>query len=241
MTLQKILTSRIGLAGAASCLSAQTHPVELQPQISLPFRFVAYGDTRFTDPKNTDASNASIPRQALVQAIADAHPAFISIGGDIAYNGNDANDWKVWDKETAVWSENKIPVYPALGNHDLHGDQTVALANDFRRFPEMQNNRYYSVRAANTLLLILDSSHDETLGPQGEWLAHELDTLPTDVDFVCLVLHHPTYPILRPDCRRWALGAASRADAGPDAGGTAAAHPRAFCRHRRTRSQRRAP
>jgi Icc-related predicted phosphoesterase len=192
MAMQKILTHCVLVAGAVLGSLGQTQPVELRTQVNVPFRFVAYGDTRFTDPKNTDAANPSV-RQTLVQAIADAHPAFISIGGDIAYNGNDANDWKVWDKETALWSENKIPVYPALGNHDLHGDQKIALANYFQRFPDLQNNRYYSARAANTLLLMLDSSLDESSGPQGEWLVHELDTLPADVDFVCIVLHHPPY------------------------------------------------
>ncbi len=191
MIFPKVFANVI-LICAASILSAQTQSLELHPQISLPFRFVAYGDTRFTDPKNTDASNPVV-RQMLVQAIADAHPAFISIGGDIAYRGDDANDWKVWDKETAVWTKDKIPVYPALGNHDLYGDQKIALANYFQRFPDLQNNRYYSVRAANTLLLVLDSSLDETTGPQGQWLIHELDTLASDIDFVCLVLHHPPY------------------------------------------------
>ena len=192
MTLHKLLSYLLLIAGTASVLPGQTQPVELTTQISLPFRFVAYGDTRFTDPKNTDASNPMV-RQMLVRAIADARPAFISIGGDIAYRGGDVNDWKIWDRETAVWHDNKIPVYPALGNHDLYGDQTVALANYFRRFPDIQTNRYYSVRAANTLLLILDSSLDETSGPQGEWLAHKLDGLSADIDFVCLVLHHPPY------------------------------------------------
>jgi Icc-related predicted phosphoesterase len=192
MTCRTTLTYYVLIAAAASSLFAQTQPVELHPQISLPFRFVAFGDTRFTNPENIEAANASV-RLTLVQAIADAHPAFISIGGDIAYNGNDVNDWKIWDKETAVWSENKIPVYPALGNHDLHGDQNVALANYFQRFPDLRSNRYYAVRAANTVLLMLDSSLDETSGSQGQWLVHELDTLPADVDFVCLVLHHPPY------------------------------------------------
>src|SRR5450755_2729252 len=100
------------IAPFVSVLLAQTQPVELHPQ--MPLRFVAYGDTRFTNPNNTDASNPAA-RQALVQAIAGAHPAFISIGGDITYNGDDANDWKVWDTETSVWRESKIPVYPALG------------------------------------------------------------------------------------------------------------------------------
>jgi len=188
----KTLVSFLFIAGMVSTLLAQTQPVELQPQIKTPFRFVAYGDTRFTDPKNTEASNPAV-REALVQAIADAHPAFVSIGGDISYNGNDGNDWKIWDQETAAWRENKIPVYPALGNHDLHGDEKTALANYFQRFPDLQENRFYSVRAGNTLLLVLDSALDETTGPQGQWLTHKLDTLSADVDFVCLVLHHPPY------------------------------------------------
>jgi acid phosphatase type 7 len=191
-------TVSVGLTGCSSCRRSQQtqtapqRPVDLQLAVSVPFRFVVYGDTRFTDPNNTEASSAAV-RRTLVQAIADVHPSFISIGGDIAYNGNDVNDWTVWDSETSAWRENKIPIYPALGNHDLHGDQKVALANYFQRFPGLKNSRYYSVRVANTLILILDSSIDENSGPQGQWLMQKLDTIPADVDFVCLVLHHPPY------------------------------------------------
>ncbi len=96
--------------------------MELHLQVTTPFHFVAYGDSRFHDPKDTDAANP-IVRQMLVQAIAQTSPAFISFGGDIVYNGYDKNDWKVWDNETAVWRANKIQVYPAIGNHELHGDE----------------------------------------------------------------------------------------------------------------------
>jgi len=176
---------------ACALAAAQTQPVELQAPVSTPFRFIAYGDTRFTDPKDTDASNPDV-RHALVRAIADAHPAFICIGGDISYKA-DASDWKVWDTETAIWRERKIPVYPALGNHDLKGDEKTALANYFQRFPDLKNNRYYSVRASNALLLVLDSALDETNGPQADWLSRKLDSLPSDVDFVFIVMHHPPY------------------------------------------------
>jgi Icc-related predicted phosphoesterase len=177
---------------AGLCLAAQTVPVELHLAVETPFHFVAYGDTRFTDPRDTEASNPAV-RRALVQAIAETHPAFVSIGGDIAYNGNDANDWKTWDAETEVWRQNNIPVYPALGNHDLHGDQKAALGNYFQRFPELKENRYYSVRAANTLMLVLDSSQEELTGPQGHWLDNKLRNLPVDADFVFMILHHPPY------------------------------------------------
>ncbi|MGB6386542.1 MAG: metallophosphoesterase [Terriglobales bacterium] len=172
--------------------SSQTEPVELALQLSTPFHFVAYGDARFHDPKDTEAANPAV-RQALVQAVAQTNPAFISFGGDLVYNGSDLNDWKVWDSETVVWRENNIPVYPAIGNHELHGDEKIALANYFQHFPDLKNSRYYSVRAANTLMLVLDSSLDETTGPQGQWLTQKLDQLPGDVDFVFLVLHHPLY------------------------------------------------
>jgi len=197
-TCQRIFAVLAVLAGTACTRShsqmqtSAAEPVALQLQVSTPFRFVAYGDSRFHDPKDTEAANPVV-RQMLVQVIAEIKPAFISFGGDIVYNGYDVNDWKVWDTETSIWREQKIPVYPALGNHDLHGNENVALANYFERFPDLKNSRYYSVRAANTLMLALDSSLDETSGPQGKWLKHALDTLPADVDFVFIVLHHPPY------------------------------------------------
>jgi acid phosphatase type 7 len=183
-----------GVACLHSHLQAapSTEPVGLRLQVSPPFHFVAYGDARFHDPKDTEAANPAV-RQALVQAIAETNPAFIAFTGDIVYNGYDKDDWKVWDSETAVWNTKRIPVYPALGNHDLHGDEKIALANYFERFPDLKSSVYYSVRAANTLMLALDSGFDEISGPQGQWLIQKLDHVPGDVDFVFVVLHHPPY------------------------------------------------
>jgi Icc-related predicted phosphoesterase len=166
-------------------------PVALQQSVSVPFRFVAYGDTRFTDPTDTDDSNPPV-RRTLVQAIADAHPAFISIGGDISYKA-DTEDWNVWDTETDIWRRLKIPVYPAIGNHDLHGGVATALHNYFQRFPDLKESRYYSVLVGNVLMLVLDSAIDENIGPQADWLNRKLDTVPPDVDFVVFVMHHPPY------------------------------------------------
>ena len=172
--------------------SAQPESVDLRLDVHTPFRFVAYGDTRFHDPKDTEPANPSV-RTALVRAIADANPAFICFTGDIVYNGFDSNDWNVWDRETRAWGDKKIPVYPSLGNHDLHGDQNIALRNYFQRFPDLKNSRYYSVQAANSLILVLDSALVETGGDQGQWLADKLDHVPSDVDFVFLMFHHPPY------------------------------------------------
>jgi acid phosphatase type 7 len=187
----------IGLPALAGCqkntaASVPAPAADLQAKVTSPFRFVAYGDTRFHDPKDLEPANPAA-RLALVRAIADVNPAFVCFTGDIVYNGNDSSDWKVWDNETSVWREKNIPIFPALGNHDLHGDPAVALGNYFQRFPDLKNSRYYSFHAANALLLVLDSSLDETAGPQGEWLARQLDHLSASTDFVFIMLHHPPY------------------------------------------------
>jgi len=184
----------VALFGLTGCTKRPTEqkPVDLKLNVSVPFRFVVYGDTRFHDPNDTEAANPAV-RVTLVQAIGTVNPAFVCFTGDIVYNGNDINDWKIWDNETSIWRDKKIPIYPTLGNHDLHGDEKIALGNYFRRFPALKNSRYYSVRAANTLTLVLDSALAETEGPQGQWLAGKLDNIPSDVDFVFLMFHHPPY------------------------------------------------
>ena len=182
----------LALAGCAKKSSEPASVVTLKLDVKIPFRFVAYGDTRFHDPRDTEAANPRV-RLGLVQAIAEQNPAFVCFTGDIVYNGFDADDWKVWDSETSIWRDKKISVYPALGNHDLHGEPRLALSNYFQRFPDLKYSRYYSVRAANSLVLVLDSSMEEVIGPQGQWLADKLDHVPSDVDFVFLMSHHPPY------------------------------------------------
>ncbi len=189
--------------------SPQTSTVDLKLDVKIPLRFVAYGDTRFHDPKDFEAANPPV-RVTLVQAIADVNPAFICFTGDIVLNGFDANDWKVWDTETGIFREKKIPVYPALGNHDLHGDEKAALGNYFQRFPDLKNSRYYSVRAANSLVLVLDSALEESGGPQGQWLADKLDHVPADVNFIFLMFHHPPYTSSS-DAKMYGGGHAARA------------------------------
>jgi Icc-related predicted phosphoesterase len=169
---------------------AYARPLEIDAGLHPPFSFVAFGDTRFTDPANTKDTNPEV-RQEIVRAIADAHPDFISFGGDITLNGYNPDDWKVYDRETAIWRERKLVVYPVLGNHELHVDPRRGLENYFARFPMLQKNRFYSVHSANTLLVILDSELDETTGAQGEFLRDQFSHVPADADFIFVALHHP--------------------------------------------------
>src|SRR5271166_1335835 len=192
IVLLSLFILQLAFVGCAKKSPAQTTPSDLSVNITVPFRFIAYGDARFHDLTDFEAANPPV-RAALVRSVAGAHPAFICFTGDIVYRGSDLDDWKVFDRETSIWRDEKIPVFPALGNHEFYGNEKTALANYFQRFPDLKDSRYYSVRAANTLILVLDSSLDEASGPQGEWLKGKLDRLPANVDFVFLMLHHPPY------------------------------------------------
>jgi Icc-related predicted phosphoesterase len=193
MALLFVVTAMLVLACRTKKSTAETSSsTDLMLDVKTPFRFVVYGDTRFHNPSDTEAANP-VARRTLVQAIADANPSFVCFTGDIVYNGYDADDWKVWDSETSLWRDKKIPIYPALGNHDLHGDPKTALGNYFQRFPDLKGSRFYSVRAANVLVLVVDSSLDEVTGSQGEWVTAKLDHVPSDVDFVLVMDHHPPY------------------------------------------------
>ena len=59
-------------------LMAQPQPVELKIPEGPAFRFVAYGDTRFTDPGNARASNPEVRRE-LVRAIAEELDATVAV------------------------------------------------------------------------------------------------------------------------------------------------------------------
>lgn len=161
--------------------------------VSDAYTFVGYGDMRFTDPADASHSNAVVRREEIAR-IVEEKPAFVVISGDLVLSGADAQDWKVFDAETAPLREAGIELLPALGNHDVAGAEDQALANYFQRFPRLQGRRWYSVRAANLALFALDSNSANGPGSrQWQWLEQGLDALPPDVDFVLLALHHPPF------------------------------------------------
>ena len=65
---------------------------------SAPLTFIAYGDTRFTQREGV--ANA-VARRALVARMAGEKPAAIFIGGDLVYEGSNAEDYETYRAETA--------------------------------------------------------------------------------------------------------------------------------------------
>jgi hypothetical protein len=154
--------------------------------------FVAYGDMRFTDPKETQATNPKV-RKWLVDKIASEKPMAIVVSGDVPYVGERAADYAEYHLETAPWRAANIPVFPALGNHELRGDEKTCLENWWTEFPKLRGKRWYmSEIGLKIVVLNLDSASPLTLASeQIKWVEQQLVDLKKPVRFVIFNLHHP--------------------------------------------------
>jgi hypothetical protein len=115
------------------------------------------------------------------------------MNGDVPYSGDVENDYAVYKSETEIWRNEHLRVYPALGNHEFHGDPHQALEHWWTAFPEMRNRRWYSVELGREIYTIaLDSDTSLLEGSdQWDWLNAQLTTLPKTTRFVFISLHHP--------------------------------------------------
>jgi hypothetical protein len=164
-----------------------------EQDLKSPPTVVAYGDMRFTDPANVTATNPAA-RRALVQRISADKPDAILLNGDVPWHGGDSSDYAVYRAETQVWRDANLRIFPALGNHEFAGCEVPrCLANWWAAFPKLKGRRWYSVRlGAKIYAIALDS--DDSLLPgsnQLRWLQSQIASLPADVEFVLISMHHP--------------------------------------------------
>jgi hypothetical protein len=158
-----------------------------------PLTFIAYGDTRFSqneDPWRT----VPAARLALVARIARERPVALFMSGDLPLAGGTLSDYEVYRRETVVWRDAQLRVFPALGNHELSGCELAeCLENWWSVFPELRGTRWYSVALGDSLYaLSLDSNSSLLPGSaQREWFDAQIAGLPASVRFVLVSLHHP--------------------------------------------------
>jgi len=208
--LKRILGGVLIALGASGCLASSFNagsgsaiaqvPVSSDPIAQIAdlrgrrsMVFVAYGDMRFTDPAETDASH-SWERQALVSRIADERPSALFLNGDIPWHGGNVDDYRVFAEETSVWRDAHIAVFPALGNHEFSQcEESQCLENWWNAFPALRGRRWYSVAIGSAVYALnLDSDAPLLAGSQQrEWLEQQLAGLPKTVRFVLISLHHP--------------------------------------------------
>src|ERR1700733_11535754 len=160
-----------------------------------PLTFITYGDTRFTQ---RDGVANAVARRALVERVASEKPAAIFIGGDLVYEGSNLEDYEIYRSDTSVWAQAKIPIFPALGNHEFRGcdkDLSPCLVNWWRAAAPsgVRSFRWYSVTLGpKILVLLLDSDSSLKAGSeQRTWFEQQMTHASTQVEFVLVVLHYP--------------------------------------------------
>jgi hypothetical protein len=188
-SLPMVFLLAVSLSGAARSAATFAGPDLVQPEALV---MIAYGDSRFTDASETAASSPGV-RRALVAKIAAENPAAIFINGDLPYHGI-AADYEVYRTETKIWRDKQIPVYPALGNHELSAClESICLDRWWNTFPQLRGRRWYSVALGTRVIgIALDS--DESLLPGSEqltWLQSQVTALDSTVRVVLIIMHHP--------------------------------------------------
>lgn len=192
-----------GFGGHPIAIVAQTGGPDFRGEgssFSRPLRVIVYGDMRFTDPRETKATDPKV-RVWLVDKIAAEKPDAVLLSGDVPWRGGEAGDYAVYRSETRIWRDEHLSIYPALGNHEFHGDEEQCLENWWNAFPELRGRRWYSVQLSDTVYVLNLDSNSSLLpdSPQIAWLRSQLASLPATVRFVFFNLHHPPVVDVQPN------------------------------------------
>jgi acid phosphatase type 7 len=192
-----LLLARIGSKLCISMFGAPPGGADFrisERDLSHPLRIIVYGDMRFTDPLEVRATNPKV-RRWLVDQIAAEKPDAVLLSGDVPWHGSQASDYDEYRRETQIWRDFHLHIYPALGNHEFSGPTTEqeCLRNWWNAFPELRGRRWYSAQIGNSVYVLnLDSNLSLMTGSeQIGWIKAQLASLPSTVRFVFFNLHHP--------------------------------------------------
>jgi acid phosphatase type 7 len=162
-----------------------------------PLRVVVYGDMRFTDPSNTSDTQPGV-RKWLAQKVGEEKPDLLLLTGDMPFHGSNEDDWQVYFQETALWTQERLRIYPTIGNHEGLPDPRSGIKNYFAAYPQIDNHKWYSVQMGNIYLITLDSTNFLSAGwVQRRWLESQLTHLPPSTDFVFFLFHIPLVSALQ--------------------------------------------
>jgi hypothetical protein len=182
-----------GFAAEPAAAAPDPNPTLIFSQFSptIPFKLVAYGDTRFTDPSVTSGTNPRV-RKWLAERIGEERPAAALLTGDTPYTGAKAADWQEFQKETASWHTEHILVLPTMGNHETYGGRDLGIRNYQANFPEIKGHLYYSALLGNVEVISMDATcGDRVFAAQSQWFAAQLDHMPGQVQFLLILFHIP--------------------------------------------------
>jgi 3',5'-cyclic AMP phosphodiesterase CpdA len=162
-------------------------------------RFAIVGDLQRTSRAELwRESNLPETRLILRQTAAEA-PDFVVLLGDLIFRGSSRREWSRFDEVTEPLREAGVPIFPILGNHEYWLTPRPALANYFRRFPDLGSRHWYSLTYGSLRLVLLDSNRRflpaRRWNEQVGWYETEMSRLDADpaTRGAVVFVHHPPY------------------------------------------------
>ncbi len=189
------LGRRVGWAAVAGAVALVFAPAQLA--VGAPWKFLVTGDSR---GYSMDFPVSTTILSELARAFTNEQPAFVVFAGDATVWGSATNYW-VWTNALSPVYEAGIPVYGALGNHDLgdvagFADVFGAAAPD--NGPEGEKGLTYAIGWSNALVLVLDalvSTNYERVNQ--DWVDAVLAT--NTAPHVFAVSHLPAFKVFHAD------------------------------------------
>jgi hypothetical protein len=127
----------------------------------------------------------------VLHDIESQHPAFmVGLGDNVYFQGLEREYATNYDPQKLMGGVvQQMPVMPALGNHDVD----VSDSTYFRRFPFLNNARYYSYDYKNAHFLVLDSNEDMAPGsPEYKFAQADLEAH-KNARWKVVYMHHPVF------------------------------------------------
>ncbi len=138
---------------------------------SSPMAFLVYGDDR----------SDSIAHAVVVRAMAQVPCDFLVNTGDMVEDGSSAGDWQsFFDVEAPLLRDH--PIFVAIGNHELYGDQAGASFARYFGFLDGAGtpHLYGTTRLGLVRFFFLNATHDWESGEERDWLVRELSRADTE-------------------------------------------------------------
>ncbi|HTI61732.1 metallophosphoesterase [Mucilaginibacter sp.] len=134
----------------------------------------------------------------IFEDIDHLRPSAFFILGDVVSLGKSNKAWKNIDRYIRQTSQDSIPVYATLGNHEVMFNTKKGTKNFQVRFP-MYNPAGYTEVVDSVAVILLNSNFaamtEEETGNQNTWYQNKLKALDNDpaIRFVIVGCHHSPY------------------------------------------------
>ena len=192
--------SQTGVTASPTQISAPTYSGDISSRQAIPF-FNLLGDTQRTSiwELTIGREQNDSARQLVLNRIAEENPAFVTILGDLVYQGDCKQHWERFDKVATAIRQKNIPVFPLFGNHEYFGNNKKAFDHFFGRFPHLNRQLWYVVRFNSVAIVLLNSNFknmsQDLINKQNEWYRARLNEYENDdaIKTVIVCCHHAPF------------------------------------------------